>query len=102
MANNMTILDLVTRATTPAIRARVTKATPNSHKENTWSVVKASCTSVNDKPVTNPVKPPTHQSLIAVLAPLTVDGSGEVPQPAQNFARDFHMPAIIATLEKAG
>jgi hypothetical protein len=50
----MTILDLVARATTMAIRDGVTTATPNSYKSNIKSVVKASCTIMNDKPV------PTH------------------------------------------
>jgi len=80
----MTILDLVTKATTTAIRAGVIKVTPNSHKSNIKSVVKASCTIMNDKPVPNPTRPPTSQTLIALLKPLAVAESKLTPHDTQN------------------
>jgi hypothetical protein len=86
MANNMPILDLVARATRTAIKRGTTKATPNSHKSNILSVVKASSTRLNDKPVTNPTRPPTSQTLIALLVPLAVDTLRDAPHLAQNWA----------------
>jgi hypothetical protein len=80
----MTILDLVAIATRAAIRAGVTKATANSHKSNIRSVVKASCTRMNDRPVTNPIRPPTSQTLIALLIRRAVALIKKAPQLLQN------------------
>ena len=66
-ASNIPILDLVARATRTAIKRGITIATPSSHKSNMRSVVKASSTKVNDKPVNNPTKLPKHQIFIAFM-----------------------------------
>ena len=102
-ANNMTRLDLVASATTTTIRAGVTKATPNSHKSSIWSVVKASCTRMNDKPVTNPVRPPTSQTLISlpILVDSTYRAHGSLLRSEIPYGPIIHSPSLSSRLSPA-
>ena len=94
----MTILDLVTRATTTAFRAGITKVTPNSHKANIKSVVKASYTIANDMPVPKPTRLPVSQTLIAFLTPGHTKKATLVAFLEQNsiLTRDFEALASVS------